>query len=312
MYLPFGTPESHRLCEEVSSLSGGTCIFGFSRGKDSLAAWLYLRRFFKKIVPFHCCGVPHLSFVDQSLDYYDGWFGTRVDPPDGWQDQKDPSEDNYCWCLPIERCMSGYVQEALHRLIYQPYESRDAIIRQQYATDKETGQPYPDLNIWVYNNNEVADLLRGKHGAGGVKAPLAYAAYGIAMWDSLFRRVRLQRDGVKAARHEGQHSFYPCFDWKGKQIVNAIKEAGVLLPRDYLTGNRSYGGGVPGVGRVQRMKQLAPKDFEKVRIAFPLIEAGIARNEFRKRKWGRSSDCDDPRYCSLVRSGQQVDDGEET
>jgi len=72
------TQESRRLCEHVSLTTGGTCFLAFSRGKDSIAAWLYLRRFFARIIPFHICVVPGLSFVDQSLSYYEQWFGTQI------------------------------------------------------------------------------------------------------------------------------------------------------------------------------------------------------------------------------------------
>ena len=73
-----GTEASRRLCEEISSMTGGRCLLGFSRGKDSIAAWLYLRGFFSEVIPFHCSSIPHLSFVDESLDYYEDVFKTKI------------------------------------------------------------------------------------------------------------------------------------------------------------------------------------------------------------------------------------------
>src|SRR3990167_4062289 len=74
----FETPESRRLCETISAETDGVCILGFSRGKDSVDAWLHLRRFFKRVIPFHCASVPHLRWVDDSLAYYENYFRTPI------------------------------------------------------------------------------------------------------------------------------------------------------------------------------------------------------------------------------------------
>lgn len=57
-------------------LEGQTVILAFSRGKDSLAAWLALRDAGAKVIPYHMYLVPELRFVEESLAYYAGWFGT--------------------------------------------------------------------------------------------------------------------------------------------------------------------------------------------------------------------------------------------
>ena len=85
-------------------MSGGTCFLGFSRGKDSIAAWLQLRKFFTRIIPFHCASVPHLGFVDASLDYYERVFQTK-----------------------ILRYMDGACLEALGTLYWQPPDSEPDI-----------------------------------------------------------------------------------------------------------------------------------------------------------------------------------------
>lgn len=55
-----------------------TIMLSFSRGKDSIAAWLVLREHFPRIIPVHMHAVPHLSFVDESLAYYEKFFGTHI------------------------------------------------------------------------------------------------------------------------------------------------------------------------------------------------------------------------------------------
>lgn len=59
-------------------MSNGVCFLGFSRGKDAICAWLNLKRYFRKIIPFHACNVPNLSMMKESLDYYEYEFGEHI------------------------------------------------------------------------------------------------------------------------------------------------------------------------------------------------------------------------------------------
>lgn len=91
------TPESRALCERIAEESEGVCLLGFSRGKDSIAAWLHLRRHFKRIIPF-CAGLD-LPFVERSLKYYEEFFQT-----------------------PILRFVAGDLPTAINGMVYQPPE----------------------------------------------------------------------------------------------------------------------------------------------------------------------------------------------
>lgn len=113
------------LCREISAKSGGVCLLAFSRGKDSLAAWLHLRKFFGRIIPFHLSSVPGLKFVDDSLDAYETLFDT-----------------------PIDRLVSPSLTRAVAKMIYQPLEDEvviDAI-------------PFP-----LFDEHKCADYIRTKH-----------------------------------------------------------------------------------------------------------------------------------------------------
>ena len=48
-----------------AQLAGETVILAFSRGKDSLAAWLALREAGVNVVPYHMYLIPELRFVDE-------------------------------------------------------------------------------------------------------------------------------------------------------------------------------------------------------------------------------------------------------
>jgi len=74
----FTTEETERLCRDIAKKSNGVCFLGFSRGKDSVCAWLYLLKFFKRVIPFHCASYPCLKHVKETLDYYERAFGTHI------------------------------------------------------------------------------------------------------------------------------------------------------------------------------------------------------------------------------------------
>ena len=60
---------SAELCDQMAR-ECDTAILAFSTGKDSIAAWLQMRRYFKRIIPYYCYSVPGLEFVEKSLCYY--------------------------------------------------------------------------------------------------------------------------------------------------------------------------------------------------------------------------------------------------
>lgn len=61
--------------------SGEDVLLAFSGGKDSLAAWLALLDSGmppERIIPYHMYGVPDLKFVNDSMDYFEQKFQTRI------------------------------------------------------------------------------------------------------------------------------------------------------------------------------------------------------------------------------------------
>ena len=61
------------LMEETHKRTGDTILLAFSRGKDSIAAWLALRdsKLFKRIIPVYLYLVPGLKFEEESLKYFE-------------------------------------------------------------------------------------------------------------------------------------------------------------------------------------------------------------------------------------------------
>lgn len=77
MYDRLDYHSSAELCQQMAQ-ECDTAILAFSTGKDSIAAWLQMRKYFKRIVPYYCYCVPRLEFVEKSLAYYEDFFGTHI------------------------------------------------------------------------------------------------------------------------------------------------------------------------------------------------------------------------------------------
>ena len=72
-------PHGTALFDEVRRLNGDGSIFlSFSAGKDSIVSWLVLREHFPHITPIYKYLIPGLEFVEESLAYYESFFGTRI------------------------------------------------------------------------------------------------------------------------------------------------------------------------------------------------------------------------------------------
>ncbi|MBD0320398.1 MAG: phosphoadenosine phosphosulfate reductase [Gemmatimonadetes bacterium] len=70
--------DSDELCAYARDATGPRVVLSFSAGKDSVAAWVQLRRFFQVVVPVYLYYIPDLEFVEETLLYYEQLFSTRV------------------------------------------------------------------------------------------------------------------------------------------------------------------------------------------------------------------------------------------
>ena len=53
-------------------------LLAFSTGKDAIAAWLAIRDHFDEVIPYYLYLIPDLEFVEESLVYYEKFFGTKI------------------------------------------------------------------------------------------------------------------------------------------------------------------------------------------------------------------------------------------
>lgn len=71
---PIFGPETIRRMRERQS----DTLLAFSCGKDAIAAWIAIRPHFDRVVPYYQYLVPGLEFVDESIDYYERFFGQHI------------------------------------------------------------------------------------------------------------------------------------------------------------------------------------------------------------------------------------------
>jgi 3'-phosphoadenosine 5'-phosphosulfate sulfotransferase (PAPS reductase)/FAD synthetase len=63
---------------EQVRMSHSQTMLAFSTGKDAIATWLAIRDRFDEVHPYYLYLVPNLEFVEESLDYYERFFGKKI------------------------------------------------------------------------------------------------------------------------------------------------------------------------------------------------------------------------------------------
>ncbi len=69
---------SEELNRYIADRSGGVAVLAFSTGKDSIGAWLEMKKYFTRIVPVYMYTAPRLEFIEKSLNYYEDFFETKI------------------------------------------------------------------------------------------------------------------------------------------------------------------------------------------------------------------------------------------
>lgn len=134
-----------------------TVLLSFSRGKDSIAAYLAIRHRFERVIPFYLYQVPRLAFVEESLAYF----------------ERELFDGEHIIRLPHPSLL-----RQLNNFVFQPPE-RCAIIEAADFPDVD----YRDVNGWL-----AAEL--------GLDPELAFCATGVRATDSPMRRAHFSQRGA--------------------------------------------------------------------------------------------------------------------
>lgn len=147
---------SAELCEQMAA-ECDTAILAFSCGKDSLASWLQMRRYFKRVIPYYQYYIPGMKFVEDSLKYYEDFFGCHI--------YRMPHPSFFRW---------------LRQGVFLPAHHLPAI-KERYTVDENS-----------YTSETIAETIRRLDHL----PEAAFCGIGIRKTDSLIRRVAIDTNGA--------------------------------------------------------------------------------------------------------------------
>lgn len=189
-------------------------LLSFSGGKDSIACWLKMRDHFE-IVPFFMYLVPGLSFVDESIAYYEDFFNTK-----------------------IIRVPHPSLYRMLNNLVFQPPDRVPIILSANLPNFT-----YDDLSNWIGADHGLKTIFT----ANGVRAadspnrrssintygPITWSRnYFYPVWDMKIAELvdLLKKHGAKLSRE--YELFGRSFDGIDHRFLHIIKD---VFPKDYET-----------------------------------------------------------------------------
>ena len=156
LYEGLAYTNSAELCEQMAERCD-TALLAFSTGKDSIASWLQMRKYFKRIIPYYKYHVPGLKFVERSLAYYEDFFGCHI--------YRLPSPAFFRW------------------MNYGVHETPDRL---------SAAREYMFIDLDTYTDDTVADILRYNLGL----SEDVYSGVGVRMADTPLRRVTIRTSGA--------------------------------------------------------------------------------------------------------------------
>ncbi|KAB2344866.1 adenine nucleotide alpha hydrolase family protein [Actinomadura rudentiformis] len=207
--------------------AGRPVLLSFSRGKDSIAAWLALRDAGVEVIPYHLHLIPGLRFVRESLEYFAERFGLSQPILDL------PHPTLYRWLnnlvfQPPERC--GVIEAA--QLPKLTYEQLNDMVRAHYqlpgdtwvcdgvrATDSPnrrmaiksygpiTERLHTQKVVWDWKKSDVMGAIE----SAGVRLPPDYLWFGRS-FDGLDKRFLAQLRTYAPDDYEVVLTWFPYAD----------------------------------------------------------------------------------------------------
>lgn len=239
------------VCQEAIRRSGTDIIsLAFSTGKDSVAAMVALKAHFRQVIPVYWYLVPGLSFVEQSLRYYEDVFETPI--------VRLPHPNRYFW-------LSNFAYQSPDRIA-----ALDYIIGGILESDEALNGDH------LYTMDMLWDHVRkqlglDKLGGGPVGA---MHATGIRAADSPIRLAHYRKHGGFAPNGL---LCYPVITWRLDDIEAMLESTGLMLPPEYAWIGRSF----DGIMRryTHPIAQHCPQDMARILEDFPLADLDFFRAE---------------------------------
>lgn len=227
----------------VLELQGGQkdVLLSFS-GKDSLATWIFLREQGFTVHPYWAYLLPDLENDNQMLDYYEKYFKTHI--------IRLPHPD-----------LLAHLDEHFFMLPDQVSVWENASRSGLGLWDKNN-----EVYEWVSIEKNLVEYL-GLH-------PHTFTGVGVRAADNQQRARMIDQNG---ALGRIRHYWWAIWDWKLDDVVQTIRKHGLKLSRSY----RFFGstGDNLNFNVLRVYKEYMPRDYEKIKKIFPLVEAEFFRRE---------------------------------
>lgn len=233
------------LLDYARETRGNKVLLQFSRGKDSIAMWLWLRENGFEIIPYTMSLVPGLGFQERSLEYYEQLFGQHI------MRMMHP----HFYYL----CGSGIWMPPTDWAVFKQFKFDDTMKWASFATI----------------DNFIADDK-------GLTNPLPWCMMGMRRAENLARMRLIDQQGVCAdmkADELARRHFYPIWDWKIDDICDVLDKYNVKLPIDYVMFGRRGTTETPSYRRLKLIKERYPEDWGIMLEWFPLLDSQIFRYE---------------------------------
>lgn len=195
---------------------GDTILLSFSCGKDSIAMWLELREHFN-IIPYFMYWIPGMEFIEESISYYESFFGQRImqlPHPLFWQYMND---------FMYQPPQNVSIIKSLNAPEYD-FDDIDKLVSSHYGFNPSL---YCATGIRINDNMNRRGLI-GIRGVAG--KPNKGRKYFYAVWDWTIKQVA---DRIKSANCKIPRDYLvfgrtlAAWDY---QILNQIKQN---FPSDY-------------------------------------------------------------------------------
>lgn len=231
---------SDYLCQELAEKTD-TVLLAFSLGKDSVAAYLQLKRFFRNVHLYYYYIAPGIPFIDASVRYYEDVFGQK-----------------------IVQVPSASFLENVNDLLF--LDVNTALIVNELRQDLPT--------FLKNSHSEMNDIL-STYAKSLLNIPLdTITADGNRADDNSMRRTSLI---MHSPFSKNRNHFRPIYDWSKKEVLQVIKDANIKLPIDYRIWGRSFDG--IDYKFTKGLKDNLPNSYEYLRSWYPCIDLELKKYE---------------------------------
>jgi hypothetical protein len=238
-------PEPSESVRQKLADAGRPVIVAMSRGKDSLSVWTSLLDAGVECIPVHLDGIPHLSFVDQSIRDLEQHFQTHI------------------FRLPhpsFARKLANYVYQA----------PQNCGVIEAAGISQFT---YDDVWAAFRADQGLADdtwVAVGVRAADSPMRRVAMTEYG--PWRS--RKPTHQEPS-------GKYEVHAVWDWRIADVKAQLKRHKVELPVDYEMFNRTF----DGIDErfLRPIRDRFPDDYARIVEWFPLAPLSIMRVDIERR-----------------------------